>query len=278
MQEFNEVLRYLSTKTWNLKKDWKKVFDELNEKRKNEELDPEEIKSVKRYIKNFKEPLTFKHDLETYKTGRIFADYVLLPNKPIHNIYLKKLIIPEKDYVFVSFDFKSSQFRHIAEYLNIKWLKKDFEKGVDIYEKFSKLTGLNDRDRAKIIMMILTFGGGKKTLERKYVLDLEDETIEKINEVYNEWFHAEEKTYKEKVELNHIIQRKEADFFKRKMITLYKKQNKKYRLHAFIHDDIICEVHKDHLDHIEKIKKFLEKYKPVKMELEVRISDTFQFK
>ena len=49
------------------------------------------------------------------------------------------------------------------------------------------------------------------------------------------------------------------------MYGLYKTQGKKYMLHAFIHDDIIVEVHKEHLDQIPKIKRYLERYKKVTM-------------
>ena len=52
----------------------------------------------------------------------------------------------------------------------------------------------------------------------------------------------------------------------KKLIRLHEKSGEKFALHAFIHDEIICEVHKDHLTHIEKNKKLLRKKRIYKNE------------
>ena len=268
----------LIPKEWKLSKNWEKQIKFLRDRLKEENLNIEERKAIKNYTKVFKEPLFFKHDIETYKTGRVYAKYVLLPNKAINGIYLKKLFVPRKDYVFVSFDFTTSQIRHMASYLDLEWLKEIFNQDIDVYQKYANETGINKRSIAKIIMLTLSFGGNENTIRNKFEDELDEKTIKKAVEIYDEWFKMKNKTYKQRVEFNHIIQRREVEFFKKKLIKLYQKQNKKFYLHAFIHDDVICEVHKDHLDHIENIKKFLEKNKDVKMKVKVSISDTFQFK
>ena len=136
---FNNVLRYLSLKQWNLVSDFKEKIEQVTSK----SLTKEEQQQVTNYTKYFKEPLKFQHNLTTYKTGRIFAQYVLFPNKEISGLFLKELIIPNEGYVFVSFDYTASQIRHLASYKNIKWLIDFFNKDEeDIYEKFAKETQL----------------------------------------------------------------------------------------------------------------------------------------
>lgn len=278
MEKFEKVLEYLSTKEWNLVPNWKSEIEKLTSKLANKDLNIEDRKAIKNFTKRFKEPLFFKHDTTTYKTGRIYAPYVLLPNKKIMGVYLKDLIVPEKDYFFVSFDFSSSQIRHIAVYKELDWLKEMFEKGIDIYEEFSKKANINNRDRAKIIMLILMFGGDSNTIENKFGLELGNDVAEKAVEIFDEWFDTKDLSYQEKVALNHYIQAKEVEYFKKKMIYIHKKQNKEFRLHAFIHDEVIMEIHKDHMEHVEKIKKYLEKNTEIKMEAKVSISKTFQMK
>jgi DNA polymerase I-like protein with 3'-5' exonuclease and polymerase domains len=274
MTKIEEVLDWLSKKEWNLRKDWKQVKQYLDENVR----EMEEKSALKRYKFLFKEPLFFEHDQTTYKTGRIFAQYVLLPNKPIANTYLKKLIIPKKGYVFVSFDFSASQMRHLAVYKNLTKIKAIFDNDLDVYDEFGKETNIHDRGLCKKIMLTLSFGGTKETLKNNFVLELNDEDIENVTKVYEEWFKVDVQDYKNNVKLSHIAQRTEADFMKKKLIRLFEKQSEKYNLHAFIHDDIICEVNKNNLEHIEKIKKFLEKNEEIKMKVKVEISETFQFK
>jgi DNA polymerase I-like protein with 3'-5' exonuclease and polymerase domains len=274
MTKIEEVLGYLSRKEWCLRNDWKQVKEYLDKNAK----EMEDIRSIKRYKFMFKQPLFFEHDLTTYKTGRIFSKYVLLPNKPILNIYIKKLIVPREDYIFVSFDFSGSQMRHLAAYKNLKKVKEIFEKDLDIYTEFAKETGIHNRDLCKNIMLPLSFGGTKKTLERNFILELNEDEISKATKVYQEWFEVDIDSYESNVKLSHTAQRLEVDFMKRKLIRLYEKSGEKFALHAFIHDEIICEVHKDHLTHIEKIKNYLEKNKSIKMRVKVKKSDTFQFK
>jgi len=274
MENFQEVLDYLSTKEWNLKPNWKSEIEKLTSKLANPDIDMNDVRAIKNYTKRFKEPLFFKHELGVYKTGRVYAPYVLLPNIPIAGLYLKDLIIPEKDYVFVSFDFSASQMRHIADYLQLDWLIQWFEEDKDVYEEFAKRIK-TDRATAKTIMLLLSFGGGRNAIEEKFEW-LEDEIIDNALDLYEQWFQNGDMTFEEKVKLNHTIQRIEVDFFIKKMCYIYSKQNKEFRLHAFIHDEIIMEIHKDHLDHIEKIKKYLEKNKGVKMKVKTTIMHTFQ--
>ena len=49
-----------------------------------------------------------------------------------------------------------------------------------------------------------------------------------------------------------------------KLCKIYKNQDHRFQLHAFIHDEIILEVHKEHLYMIDIIKEYLEKYKKIK--------------
>lgn len=274
MTKIEKVLEYLSEKEWHLRSDWKQIKKYLDENAK----EMEDIRSIKRYKFMFKQPLFFEHDLTTYKTGRIFAKYVLLPNKAILDKYIKELIVPRDDYIFVSFDFSGSQMRHLAAYKNLKKVKEIFEKDLDIYTEFAKETGIHSRQLCKNIMLPLSFGGTKRTLERNFVLELDEKEISKAIKVYQDWFEVDINDYENNVKLSHIAQRLEADFMKRKLIRLHEKSGEKFALHAFIHDEIICEVHKDHLTHIEKIKNYLEKNKSIKMKVKVKQSKTFQFK
>ena len=176
----------------------------------------EERKSIKRYIKIFKEPLTFEHNLTTYKTGRIFSKYVLLPNKDVCGINFKSLIVPRKGYVFVSFDFSASQIRHMAVLYDIEWLKEMFKKDLDVYVEYAKETGIEERKTAKIIMLLLSFGGSRNTIENKFGEILSEEKIDKAIEVYDDWFKTKGKKYKERVQLNYEIQKEEVEFFQEK--------------------------------------------------------------
>lgn len=269
-----KVLDYLSNKEWNLAEHTEETIKKLREESKNS-TDINLKRTIKNYTKFFKRPLYFKHELGVYKTGRIFAQYVLFPNKKINGIYLKELIIPKENYTFVSFDYKTSQIRHIAVFRGLDEVKSIVEKE-DIYERFSKESQINNRSIAKTSMLILSYGGSRETLIEKYP-ETNKELIDNMIRIYEKWFKTENMKYEEKSQLANTIQNIEAKFFRRKLITLYKKQNEQWNLHAFIHDEIIIEMHKDHLEQIEKIKKYLEKNDEIKMEVEVKTSNTFQF-
>ncbi|NCU41505.1 MAG: hypothetical protein EOM19_02135 [Candidatus Moranbacteria bacterium] len=274
MTKIEEVLDYLSKKEWYLRKDWKQIKEYLVDNAKEEE----DIKSIKRYGFLFKEPLFFEHDLTTYKTGRMFARYVLLPNKAILGKKIKELIVPSEGYFFASFDFSGSQMRHLAVYKDAKKVKEIFEKEQDIYLEFAKETGIHDRDLCKKIMVTLSFGGKRSTLEKNFFMELEDFEIEKAISVYEEWFEADVEDYENNVKLSHTAQRLEADFMKKKITRLYEKGGEKFKLHAMIHDEVICEIKQDSIEYVEKIKKFLEKNNSIKMKVKTTTSTNFQFK
>lgn len=269
---FDDVLNYLSNKEWHLVSNYKERIENI----KSKASDIESKKQIKNYTKFFKEPLFFKHDLTTYSTGRIFAQYVLFPNKKIGDLYIKELIIPEDNYVFVSFDYSNSQIRHLAVMRNIQWLIENFNNNVDIYQLFADKCELS-RDIAKVIMIILLYGGDLNTLQKEFEY-IDEYTLRKAVETHNNWFNLNEMSYGEKTALARDIQNIEASFIKRKMLYIYKKQNSKFKLHAVIHDAIILEIHQNHLNNIEKIKTYLEKYNKIKMDVKVSISHTFQFK
>lgn len=269
-----KVLEYLSNKEWNLATDTEEQISKLKEQVKNS-TNMDLKRAVKNYTKYFKRPLYFKHEFGIYKTGRLFAQYVLFPNKKVGDIYLKELILPEEGYVFVSFDYRTSQMRHLAVFRELDEVRHIIEKE-DIYERMSKESGLNNRDIAKTSMLILSYGGSLETIVEKYP-DVELEKVMKLVKIYEKWFKTEGMTFEEKSKLAGTIQQIEMNFFKRKLKTLYNMQNEKWRLHAFIHDDIILEIKEEHLEEIPKIKRYLEHYKKIKMEVEVKISDTFQF-
>lgn len=272
-----EILKYLSEKEWRLKSNYELIMKRFNQLAYTSK-DMNVIRAVKNYGKIFKKPLKFPHDETTYKTGRIYARYVLLPNKAIEGIYLKELIIPEKNYVFVSFDYKTSQIRHLAIEKNLIKIKEIINSDKDIYEEFAKSTGINNREQAKTILLLLNYGGSINTIDKQFELTFSEEELLKIEQIYKEWFEATEETYEEKVELSHKIQKREAKYLKGKLKGLFQKQDERYRLHAFIHDQIIIEIHKDHLYLINDIKKYLERSKDgVKMKVEVKQSDSFQF-
>lgn len=269
-----KVLEYLSNKEWNLATDTEEQISKLKEQVKNS-TNMDLKRAVKNYTKYFKRPLYFKHEFGIYKTGRLFAQYVLFPNKKVGDIYLKELIIPEEGYVFVSFDYRTSQIRHMAVYRNLKEVKNIVEKE-DIYTKFSIESGVNNRDIAKLTMLILSYGGSEETIKEKFP-QIDQKYIKNMVNIYDQWFQTENMSYEEKSKLAGTIQEIEMNFFKRKLKTLYNMQNEKWRLHAFIHDDIILEIKEEHLEEIPKIKRYLEHYKKIKMEVEVKISKTFQF-
>ena len=269
---FSSVLEYLSNKKWELVHCWEDEIDFLKSKLKDPNIDMDTTRAIKNYTKIFKQPLVFKHDLTTYKTGRIYARYVLLPNKPILNIYLKELIVPKEDYLFVSFDFKASQIRHMALYKDLQNIKEMFEKRIDPYNQFAKELNIT-RNEAKLSILLLSYGGSEATIQKELPLL----NSKKICKLYNKWFETENDTYSEKVKLNHIIQKLEVDFFKEKLLYLYEKQDHRFNLHAFIHDDIILEVRRDYLFIISTIKEYLEKSEEIPMEVDVKISTSFQF-
>lgn len=240
------------------------------------DLTIEERKQFKNYSKFFKEPLTFKHDLETYKTGRIFAQYVLFPNKPINNIYLKDLIIPEENYIFVSFDYSASQIRHLAVLNKAKTILRHFNTtNEDIYEKASKLFKTT-RNEAKLIMLLLMFGGNEETIVSQ-MPNINLEQAKEIVKKHQKWFNLEEYDYQKRKELAHKIQKIESDYIKEKLISIYKNQTEFIRLHSVTHDEIVLEIHKTKMSEIDKIKEMLEEHPKVKMEVKVKISTTFQF-
>lgn len=269
-----QVLDYLSNKEWRLVDDAEIKIKELKLMAKNS-TNMNLKRAVKNYTKYFKRPMYFEHKFGVYKTGRLFAQYVLFPNKKVGDIYLKELIIPEENYVFVSFDYKTSQMRHLAVFRELDEVKQIIEKE-DIYERMSKESGLNNRDIAKTSMLILSYGGSLETIVEKYP-DVELEKVTKLVKIYEKWFKTEGMTFEEKSKLAGTIQQIEMNFFKRKLKTLLNRSSDKWRLHAFIHDDIILEIHKSYLKEITEIKKYLEKNDKIKMEVEVKISDTFQF-
>ena len=270
---FNDVLRYLSLKQWNLVSDFKEKIEQVTSK----SLTKDEQQQITNYAKYFKEPLRFEHNLTTYKTGRIFAQYVLFPNKEISGLNLKELIIPNKGYVFVSFDYTASQIRHLASYKNIKWLIDFFNKDEeDIYEKFAKETQLT-RKEAKLLLILLLYGGDEKTIINNFP-NMKEEQAKEIIKTHERWFEIEGYDYEAKSRLARTIQQIEADFIKEKMAYIYRKQDLTHNLHAVLHDEIVLEIHKDHLDLKDKLKRFLEKHPKVKMKVKVKESNTFKFK
>lgn len=265
-----KVLRYLSTKTWFLRKDYKEVLKNLEKS----ELSDEERKQFNNYSKIFKDVLRFNHDTKTYNTQRIYAKYVLLPNKPINGIYLKELIIPEPGYVFVSFDYKTSQIRHLASYLGINWLLEAFkDPNYDIYQNLAKIVKI-PRKQAKLALLLLMYGGNEKTI-MKQIPELSKETAKQLVKQHEEWFDLGEYNYKERKELARTIQKIEAEFIKEKLKTLYKMQDMTTRLHSVTHDEIVMEIHKRHLGMAYFIKEKLEE---PNMVVEMKKSETYQFK
>lgn len=268
--KIKEVLRHLSNKSWNLEKNYKNKLKEIEKSK----LTKDEKKQFKNYSKYFKEPLKFQHNQRTYKTGRIFAQYVLFPNKPINNYYLKELIVPEKDYVFVSFDYKASQIRHLAKLQKSKYILNIINNtNNDIYEEIAK-DFKEDRNTTKKIVLLLMFGGNEDTIVKDFPNISKEKAIE-IRKIHEKIFNLKPYNYNERKQLANLIQKIEANFIKEKLIMLFDIQNLYIRLHAVIHDEIIMEIHKDYLSIVETIKEILV-ISDIKMEISTKVSTTFQ--
>lgn len=272
---FEEVLNYLSNKKWNLTPDFRMKLKDLNK----QDLDPEQRKQYNNYVKYFKEPLYFEHDLTTYKTGRIFAQYVLFPNKPIGNLYLKELIIPDKDYMFVSFDYSASQLRHLAVLNNAELFLRHFnEETEDIYQRIANYFR-TERNTAKTIMLLLMFGGNENTIINKFP-EISLKKAKGMVETHSKWFNLGEYNYNERKKLAHKIQKIESNFIKEKLIKLYEiiGHGEEFKIHSVIHDEIVLEVKKiDDMINLDSIIRILTEHPKVKMEIKTKIANTYQF-
>jgi len=127
------------------------------------------------YYEGLKQALTLKDDGRIHtmyqqaltKTGRLSSKEPNLQNIPIRTEdgrIIRKIFVPQKGNVLMSFDYSQIELRVLAEMGNVANLKLAFSKGQDIHEATGKLIfkkdviSKNERSIAKAINFSLIYG------------------------------------------------------------------------------------------------------------------------
>ncbi len=127
------------------------------------------------YYEGLKQALTLKNDNRIHtmyqqaltKTGRLSSKDPNLQNIPIRNEdgrIIRKVFVPQKGNVLLSFDYSQIELRVLAEMGDVANLKKAFEEGQDIHEATGRLIfnkqeiTRNERSIAKAINFSIIYG------------------------------------------------------------------------------------------------------------------------
>lgn len=197
------------------------------------------------------------------------------------NYPVRKCFIPRKDYKFVMFDYNQMEYILMLDYAGEMNLIKEIKAGLDVHEAAGKLAGIS-RAKAKVLNFLFLYGGGTKlladkleipfrkasTLKNKYFSNLPKikGLVKEIARVAEErghiknWlgrrYYFKESFYKAP---NYLIQGGCADIVKLAMLKIDELlEPYKSSMLVTIHDEILCEIHKDEEHLVPKIKKIME--------------------
>lgn len=207
------------------------------------------------------------------------------------DIQVRKCFVPRKDYCFVMIDYDQQEFRLMIDYAgDTQLIHRIVNDGEDVHQATGDMMGVS-RKFAKSLNFGLLYGMGEEELARLLKVDRGTARdlklryfshMPKVERLLTHikqtartrkfirtwtgrklWFPKQELCYKAP---NHLIQGGCADITKRAMIALEDKLTRYFDANLLIqvHDELVFEVHKDHLDIIPDIKHTMENiYKPM---------------
>jgi len=209
-------------------------------------------------------------------------------------IAIRRLFIPRKDYALIAFDYSQMEVRVFLSYFQNDEIKQLLARSdIDFHGEAAKLAfnvEANDkefkfyRQMAKAITFGTIYGIGSNKLalqlgtsakqalayKRKYFAGLKgskeffDSVVQAVT--VRGWIkNRYGRVYKIPTNLgykgvNYLVQGTSADILNERIIEIYKYlQDKKSNILLQVHDEIICEIHKDELETIPyEIKKLME--------------------
>lgn len=214
------------------------------------------------------------------------------------NYPVRKCFIPRKDYKFVMFDYDQMEYRLMLDYAGELKVIEEIKNGMDVHEATGKLVGVS-REEAKTLNFMLLYGGGvnklaislnvdikkARSLKSKYFKKLPNvkKLIKRVNEVVQQrghiknWlgrrYYFKENFYKAP---NYLIQGGCADIIKLAMLDIdWLLEPYKSSMLVTIHDEVLCEIHKDEDFLILQIRDIMEGiYKPRHLALSVGIEES----
>lgn len=219
-------------------------------------------------------------------------------DKTGHN--LRESFIPDPNYWFVSFDYKAQEMCLLFDMSGEVEIAERIKTGEDTHVVTAALMGV-DRNTAKTVGFALVYGAGISRLAsqlgvtetearrlKQLFFDKMPKAAKFIKQVIeraksgiiaNNWGRvyqfAVEDSYKA---VNYLIQGSGAEIIRDAMIALYEEygDNPTVQMLLTVHDEIVFNIHKDHLDEIPNIKRIMEtvyKHKILPLSVGVSMSD-----
>lgn len=207
------------------------------------------------------------------------------------SIQVRKCFVPREDHCFVMIDYDQQEYRMMLDYAGeMELIHRIVNEGEDVHTVTAEMMGVS-RTYAKRINFGLLYGMGDEELARSLDLPLAhtkelklryfsrlpkvERLLQHIKQTAKTrkyiktwtgrklWFPKASMAYKAP---NHLIQGGCADVTKRAMNLCASKVTRYYDANILIqvHDEIVFEVHKDHLDIVPDLKHIMENiYKPM---------------
>lgn len=219
-------------------------------------------------------------------------------DKTGHN--LRESFIPDPDCFMVSFDWKAQEMCLLFDMSGEVEIAERIKTGEDTHAVTAALMGV-DRNTAKTVGFALVYGAGISRLAsqlgvtetearrlKQLFFDKMPKAAKFIKQVIeraksgfiaNNWGRvyqfAVEDSYKA---VNYLIQGSGAEIIRDAMIAIYEEygDNPTVQMLLTVHDEIVFNIHKDHLDEIPNIKRIMEtvyKHKILPLSVGVSMSD-----
>lgn len=197
---------------------------------------------------------------------------------------VRRAFVPKsKDFLFTMFDYSQMEYRLMLDYAGARGLIKKVLDGVDVHQATADLAGIS-RQAAKTTNFTVLYGGGVKLLSERLKVSQSEaikireaifssspeieqfikkvcQTAQRRGYIFN-WlgrrcmFSDPRFSYKAP---NHLIQGGCADIVKLSMLRVHELfEGRRSRLILTIHDELVCEMHRDELFLCAEVKKIME--------------------
>ncbi len=219
-------------------------------------------------------------------------------DKTGHN--LRESFIPDPDCYLVSFDYKAQEMCLLFDMSDEVEIAERIKTGEDTHAVTAALMGV-DRNTAKTVGFALVYGAGISRLASQ--LGVTETEARRLRQLFFDKMPKAAKFIKQVIEranggfianpwgrvlqfkrgdsykaVNYLIQGSGAEIIRDAMIAIAEEydDNPMVRMVLTVHDELLFNIHKDHLDEIPNIKRIMEqvyKYKILPLTVGVSMSD-----
>lgn len=217
------------------------------------------------------------------------------------DFYVRKCFIPDSsDYLFAMLDYDQEEYKVMLDYANEQSLIKEIQSGLDVHQATANLMGVN-RKAAKTLNFMLLYGGGIDKLaaalnitqaEAKHLKELYFSKLPKVKKLiysiqdigvsrgYIKNAYGRRYQYEGVIKTkdgrqidtryklpNYLIQGTCGDIMRHAMVKIFdhlSKRKARSSMKITVHDELVCQIHKNEIEEIFNIKKIMEEeYKPI---------------